>query len=145
MEIKAAENSRRNKNIKLWIILSGFVGLLPCALRLIFLASEAYRKVFNPMDILGDSIVFGLILNIVNIHHIDNMNIYDESDIKTFKGISALLIVFLVAIDIGFILREIIKYSTVALVIFSIILNLGTIIVTVRHFNLDKLGDESHV
>jgi hypothetical protein len=139
-----AGNTVRNRNIKLWIIFSVIVGLIPIGIRLVSLGSEIYREVFDPMDILGDSIVFGLILNIVNIHNIDNIKIYDEGNTKFFKGGSLLLIVFLAVVDILFILREIIKYSTPILIFLSILFNTSTIFITIRHIYLGKFGDEAH-
>jgi hypothetical protein len=140
-----AGNTIRNRNIKLWIILSVIVGLIPCFIRLIFLGSEEYRKIFNPMDILGDTIIFGLILNIVNIHNIENIKVYDETNTKLFKGGSLILIIFLVVINSVFILRDIIRYSTLVLIISSIVFNIITIFITIRHFTLGKFGDEAHV
>jgi len=139
-----SNNFSRNKKIKEWVVLSALVGLLPCILRLIFLASEEYRAIFDPIYILGDSILFGLILNIVNMHHVDNINLYKEVDIRIFKVLSGILIALLVAVNIGFMLREILNFSIIALIIFSCMLNFGTIYITIRHFNLESFEEKLH-
>lgn len=91
-----------------WFIYTVIIGLIPVIMR--FLAFLIYSE--RTCDILynvADFIVFGLVLNITNIHKLENKTKLTETE-KKWKtesiGISALLITFLGAILLIAYLRE---------------------------------------
>jgi hypothetical protein len=139
------KNTIQNKNIKLWIILSGVVGLLPFVIRLFALGSEKYRTILDCMDFIGDAIIFGYILNIVNIQNIDNIDIYEESNLKFFKGFSIILLVLLVTINGFYIFRTITEYSSLFLIVTTIILDILTVTNIIIHIRMGNYGDNAHV
>jgi hypothetical protein len=133
------------RKFKKWLFASVLIGLLPIILRIIlFIGYVTQRNKLLFIDI-GDTLLFGLVLNIGNLYEIENIEAYKKENIFEFTCSSIIMLACFVALYIVFLLDVINDYSDFALFSFSIFFNILTVIITLRHFSMEKIQNESIV
>jgi hypothetical protein len=133
------------QKFKKWLFMSVLVGVLPVIIRLIlYIGYVTQRTKLSVIDI-GDTLVFGLVLNIGNLYQMDDLSVYEKADLVEFTGSSIVRFAVFVVLYVVYILNPLNPFSEILLIFLTILFNFSTILITLRHFNMEKLKNESIV